>query len=48
MGILKELLGMRLFNFVNFENLLHKKLYSLLILIWIKYKNIKKKTILKH
>ena len=29
---LKELLGMQILNFVNFENLLHMKLYSLMIL----------------
>ena len=32
MYLIKELLGMRIFNFVNFENLFYMKLYSLLIL----------------
>ena len=39
--MLKEPLGMRLFNFFNFENLLHVKLYSLLVLNKIQ-KNIEK------
>ena len=42
----RDHVGWDIFNFVNFENLIYMKLYSLLILI----KNTKevKKTILKH
>ena len=41
----RDPVGWEIFNFVNFENWIHMKLYSLLILT----KNTKKsKTILKH